>query len=59
MSFRIQYKAWGKIELLSASPYSIRLTLNVNQTGDDRNLELTFGGGYVISTLTLNQMKRQ
>ena len=59
LPYTVCEKTWGKIELLSASPYSIRLTLNENQTGDDRNLELTFGGGYVISTLTLNQMKRR
>ncbi len=59
LPYTVCEKTWGKIELLSASPYSIRLTLNVNQTGDDRNFELTFGGGYVISTLTLNQMKRR
>lgn len=59
LPYTVCEKIWGKIELLSASPYSIRLTLNENQTGDDRNFELTFGGGYVISTLTLNQMKRQ
>ena len=35
-----------------------QLTDNPNRVAVNIN-KLTFGGGYVISTLTLNQMKRQ
>lgn len=33
LPYTVCEKTWGKIELLSASPYSIRLTLNVNRIG--------------------------
>lgn len=50
-------KEWGKVELLSVSPHSIRIVLHENHTNNSINYELMFGGGYKTSNILLTQLK--
>ena len=50
-------KEWGKVELLSVSPHSIRIVLYENHTNNSINYELRFGGGYKTSNILLTQLK--
>lgn len=48
---------WGKIEILSTTPHSLRITLKENKTSNSINYELTFGGAYKTSTILLTQLR--
>lgn len=50
---------WGSIELLSSSPYSVRIRLLPNKTDNSINYELTFGAGYRTSHILLTQLRNQ
>ena len=50
---------WGKIEILSTTPHSLRMTLKGNKTSNSINYELTFGGAYKTSTILLTQLRNE
>jgi hypothetical protein len=53
--YTICSKDWGNVELVSKTPYSIRIHLNENNTDNSINYMLTFGGGYKTSSILLTQ----
>lgn len=55
LPYTVCNEEWGRIELTSSSPYVTRVTLHENKENRDRNIELTFGGGYVISNVVIRQ----
>ena len=57
MPYTISDEKWGKVEFVSANPYSIRLSLNENKTNSSINYELNFGGAYKTSTILLTQLR--
>lgn len=50
---------WGKVEVLSAHPHSLRVTLNENATSNSINYKMTFGAAYKTSTILLTQLRKK
>lgn len=46
---------WGLIEELPVAPPTTRLTVTPNTTGAERQFNLSFGGGYKVSDITIKQ----
>ncbi|MDE6352082.1 MAG: hypothetical protein K2K88_02920 [Muribaculaceae bacterium] len=46
---------WGKIELINLNPYTIRIKVLKNTLLNKRVFKLTFGGGNIVSWVTITQ----
>lgn len=58
LPYTICEKEWGRIELLSASPYTTRMVLFENHTNHRIDYELTFGGVFTISHIRITQSSK-
>lgn len=49
---------WGKIEIVSRTPQITRLVLNENQTNNNIEYNLRFGGAYTVSQVVITQLSK-
>ena len=46
---------WGHIELTNSNPYTTKVWISENLSSTNRNIKLTFGGGYIVSWIYITQ----
>ena len=46
---------WGHIEMVKSAPYTTKVVISKNTSSADREFRLTFGGGYIVSWVTIIQ----
>lgn len=46
---------WGHIELTNSNPYTTKVSISENLSSTNRNIKLTFGGGYIVSWIYITQ----
>ena len=57
LPYMICEEEWGKIEILSLSPHTIRIVFHANESGSNMKYELEFGMGYKYSRVLITQLK--